>query len=142
MSTENLMNQLDELELLDEDFNRYLSLSKSFLENINSQYDRKIVVKYIRKCCSIKTRNIETKRQRNSFFKYFLKMLQTASSNQLPNYDDFHKPQLKQTKDTQHMSQDNKTYIAARLIPGYGSFIYIAVSNKPELGWVNRGLDN
>lgn len=142
MSAENLSDQRDELELLDEDFCLYLSLSKSILENINSQEDRKIVGKYIRKCCSIQTRNVETKQQRNSFFKYFLKMIQSASSNQLPNYDDFHKPQSNQIKDTQHMSPDNKTFIAARLIPGYGTLIYMAVSNKPELGWANRGLEN
>lgn len=141
MSTVYLSNQKDELELLDEDFNRYLSLSKLFLENINRQ-DRKNVGKYIRKCCSIKSINIETKQRRNSFFKYFLKMLHTASLNQLPNYDDFHQPQFNEPKDIQQMNSDNKTYIAAKVIPGYGNLIYMAVSNKPELGWVNRGLEN
>lgn len=141
MSAQNLP-EADELDLLDENFNRYLELSKCFLETVKSQEDRQIVGHYVRKCCSIKTRNIKTKRQRNTFFKYFLKMLQTATTNQLPQYDDLQKPQLNQTKDYKHMSPDNRTYVAAKLIPGYGSLIYMAVSNKPELGWTNRGLEH
>lgn len=139
MSAQNLT---DELDLLDEDFIRYLDLSKCFLETVKSQEDRQIVGHYIRKCCSIDTRNVETKIQRNLFFKYFLKMLQTSSTNQLPQYDNFLKPQLNQTKDTKHMSPDERIYVAAKLIPGHGSLIYMAVSNQPELGWINRGLEN
>lgn len=131
--------EMEELKLLDEEFNRYLSLSKLFLENLKRHEDRKIVGKYIRKCCNIKTRNIETKIQRNSFFKYFLKMLQSASFNQMPQYDDMFKPQFKRTKETHHMSPDDRTYVAAKIIPGFGSLIYMAVSNKPELGWENLG---
>lgn len=32
-------------------------------------------------------------------------------------------------------SGDNRTYIAAKPLPGQGALIYMAVSSDPSLGW-------
>ncbi|XP_026286927.1 uncharacterized protein LOC113212446 [Frankliniella occidentalis] len=36
-----------------------------------------------------------------------------------------------------HWSHDQKTYIAAKALPGKGALIYMAVSKDPSLGWSN-----
>ena len=39
-------------------------------------------------------------------------------------------------------SADNKTYVAAKAIPGYGTLVYLAVAYKPELGWQASGFSS
>ncbi|KAK3908242.1 Centrosomal protein of 112 kDa [Frankliniella fusca] len=36
-----------------------------------------------------------------------------------------------------HWSNDQRTYIAAKALPGKGALIYMAVSHDPSLGWSN-----
>jgi hypothetical protein len=45
--------------------------------------------------------------------------------------------------DDQEMKQwspDGKSYIAAKIIPGFGTLIYMACTSQPELGWDERGF--
>jgi hypothetical protein len=37
-------------------------------------------------------------------------------------------------------SDDNRTYIAAKIIPGYATLIYMAVTNTPDDGWDYDGF--
>ena len=36
-----------------------------------------------------------------------------------------------------HWTDDQKTYIAAKALPGKGALVYMAVSTDPSLGWSN-----
>lgn len=36
-----------------------------------------------------------------------------------------------------HWATDQKTYIAAKALPGKGALVYMAVSTDPSLGWSN-----
>jgi len=38
------------------------------------------------------------------------------------------------------MSHDKKSYVAAKIIPGYGTLIYMAVTDNPDLGWDEYGF--
>lgn len=37
-------------------------------------------------------------------------------------------------------SPDRRTYIAAKIIPGYATLIYMAVTNNPDDGWDEDGF--
>lgn len=37
-------------------------------------------------------------------------------------------------------SADNKSYVSAKIIPGFGTLIYMACTNDPELGWEENGF--
>lgn len=43
----------------------------------------------------------------------------------------------KSTKEQQLWSKDHTSYISTRIIPGYGTLVYMAATDKPELGWQN-----
>ena len=75
-------------DILDEEFQRYLEIAKALIKEIKRQEDREICVKYIKKCLSMNVPNLSVKRNRNDFFKFFLKTLQTSAENQPPDYDD------------------------------------------------------
>lgn len=45
-------------------------------------------------------------------------------------------------QDMSQFSPDNKSYIAAKIIPGFGTLIYMACTDKPELGWDENGFAN
>jgi hypothetical protein len=38
------------------------------------------------------------------------------------------------------MSEDNRTYVAAKIIPGFATMVYMAVTNTPEDGWEKDGF--
>lgn len=43
----------------------------------------------------------------------------------------------------QNMSQfsaDKRSYVSAKIIPGFGTLIYMACTDKPELGWDENGF--
>jgi hypothetical protein len=42
-------------------------------------------------------------------------------------------------KEVKQFSADRRTYISAKLIPGYATLIYMAVTNNPE-EWVHDGF--
>lgn len=45
-------------------------------------------------------------------------------------------------QDTEQWSADRKSYVAARIIPGFGTLVYMACTDDPELGWDKNGFAN
>lgn len=39
-------------------------------------------------------------------------------------------------------SPDKKSYISAKVIPGFGTLVYMACTDQPELGWDEEGFAN
>lgn len=37
-------------------------------------------------------------------------------------------------------SADKKSYVSAKVIPGFGTLIYMACTSQPELGWDENGF--
>lgn len=67
------------LEILDEEFSRYLEIARAYLKRLKRPDDRAVCARYIQRCCNLSVDNVDVKQNRNKFFKYFLKMLETAS---------------------------------------------------------------
>lgn len=44
-------------------------------------------------------------------------------------------PIEKCNKDQHFWSNDRSSYVSTRIIPGYGTLVYMASTDKPELGW-------
>jgi hypothetical protein len=42
--------------------------------------------------------------------------------------------------ETKQWSMDQKSYVAMKIIPGFGTLIYMACTDKPELGWDENGF--
>jgi hypothetical protein len=78
-STVNSFNQ----DVLEEDFQNLLEIAKGYVKGLLRKEDRLICGKYLKKCCDLKSENTAIKLNRNRFFKYFLKMLEVAHSNQM-----------------------------------------------------------
>lgn len=48
-------------------------------------------------------------------------------------------------KDGQSMKQwsaDRKSYVSAKIIPGFGTLVYMACTDNPDLGWDENGFAN
>lgn len=43
---------------------------------------------------------------------------------------------------TSQFSPDKRSYVAAKIIPGFGTLIYMACTDNPELGWDENGFAN
>lgn len=57
--------------------------------------------------------------------------------------DLFSQPDGVEFGDEQEMKQwsaDRKSYVSAKIIPGYGTLIYMACTSNPELGWDDKGF--
>ncbi|KAG5894124.1 hypothetical protein JTB14_004062 [Gonioctena quinquepunctata] len=123
-------------DIYDEEFFNNLQLAKTLISQIRSKRDRDICKKWIQKLCDLRSDDAVVKKNRNSFFKYMLQILHKGAKKdaQDPQYDS-----AGVRKDhTQFMSKwsaDNRTYIAAKPLPGQGALIYMAVSSDPSLGW-------
>lgn len=37
-------------------------------------------------------------------------------------------------------SADRRSYVSAKIIPGYGTLVYMACTDKPDLGWDEKGF--
>ncbi|KAJ8915980.1 hypothetical protein NQ315_016657 [Exocentrus adspersus] len=69
-----------------------------------------------------------------------LQMLDKAAkeASATPQYDGKTSGKSTTPEDREYMSKwsgDNRTYIAAKPLPGQGALIYMAVSSDPSLGW-------
>lgn len=131
------------VEILDEEFNQYLEVAKTLMLALKKPADKDICGKYIKKCTALDAPSIEVKTNRNEFFKYFLKLLQTAATTQPPHYDNWFRPKVEKHKNEEmssYWSSDKKTYVAAKTIRGFGTLVYIAASHKPEYGWQENGF--
>ncbi|XP_037911668.1 uncharacterized protein LOC119651910 [Hermetia illucens] len=133
------------IEILDEEFSQYLEVAQSIAKTMKRPKDKKICIKYIRKCMELDAPNIEVKAHRNEFFRYFLRMLQSTAASQPPQYDAWFKPSAKPKESSRissFWSHDKRTYIAAKQIPGCGTLIYLATSYDPRLGWQKFGFSS
>lgn len=45
-----------------------------------------------------------------------------------------------ENKEVKQFSADRRTYTAAKIIPGYATLIYMAVTNTPDDGWDHDGF--
>lgn len=69
--------------ILDDEFKYYLSLARGLMKRMNVIEDRQICARYIQRCIGLKSNNIKVKINRNTFFKYFLRMMDMAVGGQL-----------------------------------------------------------
>ena len=132
------------LDILDEQFQQYLEIAKNLMEQLKNTRDRQICAKYIQRCCKLVSESLHVKRYRNEFFKYFLKMLDTAVFNQAYYIEMMgEKRQMddeEKSREVHHWNEDKTSYVATKIIPGYAMLVYMAVSNKPEEGWQVSGF--
>ncbi|XP_067005424.1 uncharacterized protein [Anabrus simplex] len=147
----------------DEDFQHYLILARSLIKQLHDKEDRKICAKWISKLCSLRSDDINVKKNRNAFFKYFLHIirdgvlenpfLEEPPEGSLPNCSRIcseagltqrgamqwlQQEVLKQNSMPHYMSHwspDRRTYVAAKPIPGRGALVYMAVTRDPDQGW-------
>lgn len=56
-----------------------------------------------------------------------------------------HQSEGMEMRDGQSMekwSADRKSYVSAKIIPGFGTLVYMACTDNPELGWDENGFAN
>ncbi|KAB0793615.1 hypothetical protein PPYR_13235 [Photinus pyralis] len=134
------------MDIYDEEFTRLTMLAKQMISKIERKKDREILSKWIRKLIGLKSYDPVVKKNRNHFFKYMLTVLHKGlkvdpvAHYGYPQYDERY-----QQVDGQNWSQeqgfmkrwsnDKKTYVAAKPLPGKGALVYMAVAKDPTLGW-------
>ncbi|KAJ1527530.1 hypothetical protein ONE63_007500 [Megalurothrips usitatus] len=154
----------------EEQFKRYLLVAKGFVHKLRKRHDRKIAAHWIQRLVSLRLCSNTVGKDRNTFFQYFIRVLQEAvledMLEDLPDHllqsfqhspiqgfeviedprwleTEINIPQiLRETSEDDapylaHWSHDQKTYIAAKALPGKGALVYMAVSTDPSLGWSN-----
>ncbi|XP_018323905.1 uncharacterized protein LOC108736109 [Agrilus planipennis] len=127
--------------IYDEEFNRYLQLSKTLVKQIKTTKDKEICTKWISKLCTLDSKDPVVKKNRNHFFRYMLNVLkkgvQEGPEGHLgyPQYDDRAGKGWEQKTYMSRWSPDKRTYVAAKPMPGRGALIYMAVAKDPSLGW-------
>jgi Domain of unknown function (DUF4485) len=70
-------------DVLDEEFQNYLDIAQGYVKDLVRKEDKVICAKYLKRLCELKSTRLPVKVNRNRFFKYFLKMLEVAHSNQM-----------------------------------------------------------
>ncbi|RZC39527.1 DUF4485 domain containing protein [Asbolus verrucosus] len=130
------------LDVYDEEFATNMEIAKNLIAMIGNQRDKEICKKWILKLCSLKTTDVTVKKNRNSFFKYFLQVLHKGVQGDenlgFSPLDD--KNEEREARDFMcRWSDDKRTYIAAKPLPGKGTLVYMAVSKDPTLGWEKHG---
>ncbi|CAO1314181.1 unnamed protein product [Diamesa serratosioi] len=137
------LNAINDSNVLDDEFKRYLDVAKGLMRKMRLAEDKRVCAKYIRECISMSTHNATIKSNRNTFFRYLLKAMNRAVEDEkvFVNIND-----VAQDNSDQQMVQwsaDFKTYVAAKVIPGFGALIYMACTDKPDQpdgGWVDYGF--
>ena len=43
------------------------------------------------------------------------------------------------TREIARWNENRTSYVATKIIPGYGTLLYMAVTSKPDEGWTERG---
>ena len=134
---------MNDSNVLDDEFKRYLNIAKGLMRQMSLAEDKRVCAKYIRECISMSTHNATIKSNRNMFFRYLLKAMNRAVEDEkmFVNINDVTLENRDQQ--TVQWSADLKTYVAAKVIPGFGALIYMASTeypNGPEGGWENFGF--
>ncbi|KAI4489846.1 PREDICTED: uncharacterized protein LOC106784598 [Polistes canadensis] len=146
--------------IYDKQFNENMKLAKYFLKQLRDKQEIQLATKWLVRVNDIKSSSLEVKKDRNAFLCYFLKILREAilknhsecESSRMFNSENrlglFHSNQnskistngLSQNgtqssniKYHSRWSQNHRTYVAVKPLPGRGALIYMAVSKNPGL---------
>lgn len=137
----------DELDSLDHEFQRQLYIAKILMASIHKPEDRAIISQFIKRCVALNEENIYIKKNRNEFFRFLLQTLHTATQIQPKEVEKVVKEPVVKVIDPlegkrkqkerllKFWSTDRRSYTSAKVIPGYGVLIYMAVSSDPAAGW-------
>ncbi|VVC27237.1 Hypothetical protein CINCED_3A005637 [Cinara cedri] len=127
--------------------------SYSYDDDLSYQYedeykrDRAICEKWIARAKSLQGKDVNVLRHRNNFMKYFLGLMRQtiAETGQSPGCCAWDRPepgvfdkQIPPPKPLPyqcHWTPDKRTYVAIQPLPNRGAMVYMAVAEKPELGW-------
>lgn len=127
--------------MLDAEFTNYLKLAREHMKKMRLAEDRRVCDKYIRKCFSMKNSDqMRVKLHRNRFFRYLLKTMQRTVDTQATYYLNFEGIDETNEQDFTQWSADRKSYVSAKVIPGYGTMIYMACTDQAEDGWDDNGF--
>ncbi|XP_023015634.1 uncharacterized protein [Leptinotarsa decemlineata] len=124
-------------DIYDEEFFNNLQIAKTLISQIRRRKDKEICKKWIQKLCNLRSEDAVVKKNRNSFFKYMLLILHKGAKQEekTPQFDNIKEQKEDHLHFMSKWSGDNRTYIAAKPLPGQGALIYMAVSSDPSLGW-------
>lgn len=129
-----------DVELLDVEFGNYLKLARELMKKMRLAEDRRVCDKYIRKCFNMKNSDeLRVKLHRNRFFRYLLKTMQRTVDTQAVYYLNIEGIDETENQDFTQFSADKKSYVSAKVIPGYGTMIYMACTDEPD-GWDYNGF--
>ncbi|XP_050527919.1 uncharacterized protein LOC126898015 [Daktulosphaira vitifoliae] len=129
------------------DFIEMVEVSKTMLPLMRDMDERAICEKWISRAKSLQSRDVNVLKHRNNFMKYFLGLIkqsiaesgQTPScckwGKQEPSVYDKPAPLPKPLPYQCHWTPDKRTYVAIQPLPNRGAMVYMAVAEKPELGW-------
>jgi hypothetical protein len=134
-------------EILDNEFNVYCRLAENLIKKMRKSEDRIIAEKYIRACFGMKNSDqLKVKMHRNRFFRFFLKSMRKTVELQTPIYvkkgpNEGGTNEEISDKEFRQWSANHKSYVSAKVIPGFGTLIYMACSDKAgENLWDKRGF--
>ncbi|XP_015180503.1 PREDICTED: uncharacterized protein LOC107068531 [Polistes dominula] len=147
--------------IYDKQFHENMKLAKYLLKQLHDKKEIELATKWLIRVNNIKSSSLEVKRDRNAFLCYFLKILKEAifknhwqceSTSRMFNSENtlgsFHSnensklsinglsqnnTQSSNIKYHSRWSQNHRTYVAVKSLPGRGALIYMAVSKKPGL---------
>ncbi|XP_050309958.1 uncharacterized protein LOC126745932 [Anthonomus grandis grandis] len=122
------------VDIYDDEFYTNLKIAKGFINQLGTRGDKQICKKWIAKLVKLKSDDPVVKRNRNSFFRYLLSVMEKAIKDSAYKVEGG-----KNVNDENHFmckwSNDKRTYIAAKPLPGLGTLVYMAVAKDPSLGW-------
>ncbi|XP_063995619.1 uncharacterized protein LOC135172975 [Diachasmimorpha longicaudata] len=149
--------------IFDEEFNKKMRIANFLVKNLEDQKDTERAKYWLMRLGTIKSSNLEVKKNRNIFLNYFIKVLgdgvlpgcADGRSDTVCDPEDslkfLHDPDYlsdtsgetadeepspkKVIKFQSKWSKDHRTYVAVKPIPGRGALVFMAVSKRP-------GLDN
>ena len=134
------LNVINDSNVLDDEFKRYLDVAKGLMRKMRLAEDKRVSAKYIRECIKMSTHNATIKANRNKFFQYLLKAMNRAVEDEkiFINFND--QVMDNSNQEMKQWSADRKSYVAAKVIPGFGALIYMASTDQPDLGWEENGF--
>lgn len=134
------LNVINDSNILDDEFKRYLDVAKGLMRKMRLAEDKRVSAKYIRECIKMTTHNATIKANRNKFFQYLLKAMNRAVEDEkiFINFND--QVMDNSNQEMKQWSADRKSYVAAKVIPGFGALIYMASTDQPDLGWEENGF--
>lgn len=141
MASSNIQN----LNRLDEEFNRDTIKVGKMINQIKSLQDRKICNRFLKRCLDLDCPLLAVKQDRNDFLKYLeklivigLKMQATLKPVKPKKAKKEH--QQVQAKEHAEFSEDRRTYFSTMTVPGFAVLVYMATSDEPNAEWLDNGF--